>query len=113
MSRYYKKNSYSPVSRTQHIGAQPAESEISRETEQIPLNRSVRERKGWKCDKCGIVLKDNHKMLYLYFLQTLCIGCHAEHPGKKHRKLKKKRTYKRFMKRYGKEWRRRRGGLKN
>ena len=34
MSRYYDKNSYSPVSRTQYIGAQKAETEISPETEQ-------------------------------------------------------------------------------
>ena len=112
MSRYYNKNSYSPVSRTQHIGVQRAECEISRETKQIPLNRSVRERKGWKCDECGIVVKENHKMLHIHFVQTLCIGCHAEQPDKNHRKLKKRRTYKRFMERYGKEWRRRRVGLK-
>ncbi|MYA57745.1 hypothetical protein F4X88_15780 [Candidatus Poribacteria bacterium] len=34
MSRYYDKNFYSPVSRTQYIGAQKAETEISPETEQ-------------------------------------------------------------------------------
>ena len=32
MSRYYKKNAYSPVNRTQHIGAQRAERERSRGT---------------------------------------------------------------------------------
>ena len=40
-------------------------------------------------------------------LQTLCIACHAEQSGKNHRQLKKRRTYKRFMEKYGKEWRRR------
>ena len=70
--------------------------------------------KGWKCDKCGISLKDNHEMLHthhanginrntLRHLQALCIGCHAEQPCKNHCQLKQKRTYKRFMERYGKE----------
>lgn len=114
MSGHYKKNSYSPVNRTQHIGAQRAECEIFRETKQIPRrpNPSVRERKGWKCDECGIVLKDNHEMLRRHFAQALCIGCRAEQPGKNHRKLKGRQTYKRFMEKYGKEWCRRCGGLK-
>ena len=74
----------------------------------------VREQKNWQCDKCSISLKDNHEMLHthhanginrntLRHLQALCIGCHAEQPGKNHRQLKKRRTYKRFMERYGKE----------
>ncbi len=107
MSRHYKKNSYSPVNRTQSIGSQRAECEIFTETKRLS-NRSVREWKGWKCDKCGIVLKDNDEMLRRH----LCIGCRAERPGKNHRKLKGRQTYKRFMEKYGKEWRRRRGGLK-
>ena len=84
MSRYYNKNSYTKLNRTQHIGAQPAEREISRETEQRPENQSVREQKGRKCHECGIVLKD--KRLYVIDwidgnLQTLCIECYAEQPG--------------------------------
>lgn len=117
MSRHYKKNSYSPVNRTQHIGAQRAEHEISKETKQIrrgfrELPRRFRERKGWKCDECGIVLKDNHEMLRTHFAQVLCIGCHAEQPSKNYRKLRERRTYKRFMERYGKDWCSRRGELK-
>ena len=110
MSRHYKKNSYSPVNRTQHIGAQRAEREISRETKQIPPG--FRERKGWKCVECGIVLKDNHKMLHIHDNRLLCTGCYAEQPGKKHLKQKGRRPYKRFMGQYGKDWCRRRGGLK-
>ena len=75
----------------------------------------VRDQKGWQCDKCGISLKDNHEMLHthhanginrhtLHDLNALCIGCHAEQPGKNHRQLKQKRTC-----RYGKEWRKRWG----
>jgi hypothetical protein len=106
MSRHYKKNAYSPVNRTQHIGAQSAEHESPRETKQtLPPKR--REQKGWKCDECGIVLKDNHKMLHIHYGRILCTGCYAEQPGKKHRKQKGRRSYKRFIERYGKEWRRR------
>ena len=76
----------------------------------------VREQKGWCCDECGISLKDNHEMLHthhtigqnvnlLEYLEVLCIGCHAEQSGKRHRQIKKTRTYKRFMEKYDKEWR--------
>ena len=75
----------------------------------------VREQKNWQCDECGISLKDNHEMLHIHHakgirrntfadLQALCIGCHAEQPGKNHRQIKKKRTYKRFMERFGEQW---------
>lgn len=84
----------------------------------LDYSRWVRESKGWQCAECGIVLKDNHEMLHthhtvgqnlnsLEHLQALCIGCHAEQPGGNHRQLKKRRTYKRFMEKFGKEWRRR------
>ena len=77
----------------------------------------VRDQKGWQCDECGITLRDNHERVHTHHakginrwtladLQALCIACHAEQPGKNHRQLKKRRTYKRFMERYGKEWRR-------
>ena len=76
----------------------------------------IREQKGWCCDECGISLKENHEMLHTHHtlgqnlnslkaLQALCIGCHAEQSGKNHRQIKKRRTYKRFMEKYGKEWR--------
>ena len=41
MSGYYKKNSYSPVNRTQHIGAQRAECEIFTETSGCLIARYV------------------------------------------------------------------------
>lgn len=76
----------------------------------------VREQKGWQCDECGFLLKDDHEMLQthhvygvkynkIHDLQALCIGCHAEQPGEKHRRLKKRHTYKSFMKKHGKQWR--------
>ena len=82
----------------------------------LEYSRWVREQKGWQCDECGIVLKDNHEMLHTHHvkginrntlknLQALCIGCHAEQPGKNPRELKERRTYKRFMEKYGKVWR--------
>jgi hypothetical protein len=108
---HYTKNSYSRVSRTEAIGAQRAEEEISPKTNQIPRepNCGGSEQKVRKCYECGIMLKDTQLYIIDWInqdLQALCIGCHAEQPGKERRKLKKRRTYKRFMERYGKEWRR-------
>ena len=40
----------------------------------------------------------------LEYLEALCIGCHVEPDSKNHRQIKKRRTYKRFMKKYGKQW---------
>ena len=71
MNRYYTKKSYSPVNRTQHIGAQSAERESFRETRQIRTPRG-RKRKVWKCDECGIVLKDNQGMLRRHPNHILC-----------------------------------------
>ena len=79
-------------------------------------SRWIRAEKNWQCDECGISLKYNHEMLHTHHtyrqnvnspehLQALCIGCHAEQPGKRHRQIKKSRTYKRFMERYGEQWR--------
>ena len=78
----------------------------------LEYSRWVREQKGWQCDECGISLKDNYEMLHTHHvnginrntlknLQALCIGCHAEQPGKNHCQLKERRTYKRFMEKYG------------
>ena len=76
----------------------------------------VREQKGWKCDVCGISLKNNREMVHTHHakginrhtladLQALCIGCYAEQPGRNHKKIKETRTYKRFMERFGEQWR--------
>lgn len=78
MRRYYTKNTYSPVNRTQHIGAQRAEK--SGETNQIPQrpNCRVREQEGRKCGKCGIVLRDQKQYIIDWInqsLQALCIRC--------------------------------------
>ena len=111
MSRYYTKNASSPVNRTQYIGAQMAERErVSRERSG-KTTQSLREKKGWKCDECGIVLKNNPKMLHKHYSRIMCLGCAAEQPGKKHLKQKGRRPYKRFIGQYGKEWHRRRKEL--
>ena len=108
MGRYYTKNASSPVNRTQYIGAQrgvreTVAREISRKTTQ-----SLREKKGWKCDECGLVLKGNPKLLHKHYSRLLCLGCTAEQPGKKHLKQKGRRPYKRFIGQYGKEWKEKR-----
>ena len=106
MRRHYTKNAYSPVNRTQHIEARGAEREIFPETKQ-KLPPGLREKKGLKCDECGIVLKENKKMLRIYLAALLCMGCYAEQDDKNSRRVKNRRTYKRFMEQYGKEWSRR------
>ena len=68
----------------------------------LDYSRWVRASKGWQCDECGISLENNHE---LADLQALCIGCHAEQPGGNHKKIKETRTYKRFMDRFGEQWR--------
>ena len=69
----------------------------------------MREQKGWKCDVCGILVHTHHakgiNRHTLADLQALCIGCHAEQPGGNHKKIKETRTYKRFMDRFGEQWR--------
>lgn len=129
MSRYYTKNTYTPVNprnkrnryhmKNAYTPVNPIAQDIEgeaqraeRETSQMP-QQGLRERKGWKCDECGIVLKDNPKMLRIHFARVFCIGCYAEQPSKNYRKQKGRRSYKRFMERYGKEWQwhRRRAGM--
>ena len=80
MGKYFTKNAYSPINRTQYIGAQRAEK--SRETDQIPRspNCQVREQEGRKCGECGTVLKDKQEYIIDWInqdLQALCIGCHC------------------------------------
>ena len=86
MSRHYTKNAYSPVNRTQHIGAQQAEK--SPETNQIPQepNCRVREQESRKCAECGIVLRDPKQYIIDWInqnLQALCIGCDSTTRRKK------------------------------
>ena len=83
MGRYYTKNAYSPISRTEYIRAQRAAGEIRSETNQIPRepNCGVREQKGRKCYKCGIMLKDKRQYIIDWInqgIQPLCLKCHAE-----------------------------------
>ena len=112
MGRHYTKNAWSPVPRTQYIGAQMEERETvarkrSRKTTPKRSRKTIRERKGWKCDECGLVLKDNPKWLHRHHTQLFCLGCTVEQLGKKHLKQKGRRSYKRykrFIEQYGKEW---------
>ena len=123
MGRYYTKNAYVPVGRIHYIGAQyigagRAEREIDAQRakkRKIPRKtkqRSMRERKGWKCDECSIMLIRNKKMLRIRFAMLLCMGCYAELDAKNSRQIKKTPTYKRFIGKYGKAWHRRFKGLK-
>ncbi len=113
MGGYYTRNASSPVNRTQYIGAQRGVRETvarkrSQKTTPKRSRKTIRERKGWKCDECGLVLKDNPELLHRHYTQLLCLGCTAaEQPGKKHLKQKGRRSYKRykrFIEQYGKEW---------
>ena len=81
---------------------------------------SFREYKGWRCEECGLLLRENRRRYLdthhtyglqrqdLEALQALCHGCHAEQRDGNHKEMKKKEKYKDFMKLYGKEWRERR-----
>ena len=79
MGKYFTKNAYSRINRTQYIGAQRAEK--SHETDQIPRrpNRRVREQEGRKCGECSTVLQDKQEYIIDWInqnLQALCTGCY-------------------------------------
>ena len=77
MGKYFTKNAYSPINRTQYIGAQRAEK--SRETDQIPRrpNRRVRRQEGRKCRECGTVLSKQRGYVIDRINQNrLCLRCH-------------------------------------
>ena len=81
MGRYYTKNAYSPVSRTEAIGAQRVEHETSPETDQIPQepNYKGNEQEVRKCYKCGVMLKDKRRYIIDWIdsdLQPLCLECY-------------------------------------
>ena len=77
------------------------------------LSYECRKNAGWKCERCGINLNDNHEYLHahhiwgtqhnkLEYLMPLCTGCHAEAPGHQH--LKSGSDYKKFMDLDGDGW---------
>ena len=79
------------------------------------LSRKYRKEKGWRCEKCKLLLSYDTDYLHTHHirgtqynkredLKALCIGCHSEQPGDNHQKLKKKPEYRDFMKKYGKRW---------
>ena len=83
MSRYYTKNAYSPVNRTQYIGAQKGEPKVSLETNQTPQepNYGVHEQNSRKCHVCGIVLKDTRHYIIDWIghgFQAVCLKCYAK-----------------------------------
>ena len=76
------------------------------------LSRWYRHRKGWRCEECQISLRSDHYYLHTHHirgtqynkpkdLKALCLGCHAEH----HWGLRETKDYKRFIEKYGRQWR--------
>ena len=67
---YWKKNAYSPVSRTQYIGAQSGE---------WRPNRRLNKREGRKCSKCGSVLsKQQGYVTHSITQNRLCLICYRK-----------------------------------
>ena len=75
-----------------------------------------RNQKGWRCEECQISLRSDHYYLHTHHirgtrynklkgLKALCLGCHAEQPGRHHHGLRDTEDYKNFIKKYGKRWR--------
>lgn len=75
MRGYFKKNAYSPVNRTQYIGAQ----RLPRETNQMQRrpNRQLRQPKSRKCDECGTAVSKWHRYFRIY-QKRLCLGCYRK-----------------------------------
>ena len=80
------------------------------------LSRWYRYRKGWRCEECQISLSNDPYYLHTHHiwgtqhsepkdLKALCLGCHAEQPGQNHRGLRETEDYKRFIEKYGRQWR--------
>ena len=78
------------------------------------LSRWYREQNGWKCEECHIFLNSDRYYLHTHHicgtrhnnpqhLKALCIRCHAEQRGRKHRRLRKTEDYKRFVEKYGRQ----------
>lgn len=65
------------------------------------ISRQFRERAGWRCNKCLILLREQHLQKFLDVhhknglkfdcrddnLEAICIGCHAEEPDHAHMKV--------------------------
>ena len=73
---------------------------------------ACRERANWTCQECGINLESDSHFLHAHHkwgtkyddpedLRALCIRCHTEQHGDKHRTLKHEENYQEFMKKYG------------
>ena len=74
-----------------------------------------RSEKGWRCEACQLSLYGHKYLLHTHHvwgplqnepqdLMALCIGCHSEQPGTKHRNLKNTGDYRHFIAVYGKKW---------
>ena len=81
------------------------------------LSQQVRNLQIGKCEQCGINLSNDHIYLDAHHiwgtqynslsdLEALCIGCHAEQPGNGHLLLGNEPRYQKFMRKYGKRWKR-------
>ena len=73
---------------------------------------ACRENANWKCEQCGIDLKDDRHFLHAHHqwgtkfndledLMALCISCHAKQDGDGHQLLIHYPEYQEFMKKYG------------
>lgn len=82
------------------------------------ISLRCRERAGWICESCGILLNLPHQRKFLHAhhkrgtmynepedITALCIGCHANQPN--HEKVRNMQEYLEFMKTYGSQWRER------
>lgn len=73
------------------------------------ISKRIREKKGWRCENCGIDLSDKNLRHFLHAhhknadksnnhisnLSCLCIKCHAEQPM--HERMQGKPDYKKFL----------------
>ena len=75
MNRYFTKNAYSPINRTQYIGAQRGPRRP---------NRRVRRQEGRKCRECGTVLSKQRGYVIDRINQNrLCLRCYRTTRRKK------------------------------
>ena len=79
------------------------------------LSLSYKESKGWRCERCRALFRKGSRYLEVHHiygtrhnnpedLMALCTGCHADRPGRNHKKMKEKSKYKKFLKIHGVRW---------
>ena len=79
------------------------------------LSRLYKEEKGWRCEICRALYRKGSRYLEVHHirgtrhnnpedLMALCTGCHADRPGRNHKKMKETSKYKSFINGYEKKW---------